>query len=81
MLATYLFYVYGYIYIEYYRLEDGHFLVLLFPFNPTHPICLQAKVGLLASAVTEAVYLGIYDKMVAMTSIFVLCQLTILINF
>ena len=26
--------------------EDGHFLVLLFPSNPTHPICLQAKVSL-----------------------------------
>jgi len=24
--------------------EDGHFLVLLFPSSPTHPICLQAKV-------------------------------------
>ena len=27
--------------------EDGHFLVLLFPPSPTHPICLQAKVSLL----------------------------------
>ena len=28
--------------------EDGHFLVLLFPSSPTHPICLQAKVNLFA---------------------------------
>ena len=60
--VSYLFYVYGYIY-SVYCLEDGHILVLLFPFSPTHPICLQAKVGLLASAVTEAVYLSMTKQL------------------
>ena len=31
--------------------EDGHFLVLLFPSSPTHPICLQAKVNLFACVI------------------------------
>ena len=31
--------------------EDGHFLVLLFPSSPTHPICLQVKVSLFACVI------------------------------
>ena len=47
--------------------EDGHFLVLLFPSSPTHPICLQAKVNLFARVINYKQYSG-RAREVAMTS-------------
>ena len=38
--------------------EDGHFLVLLFPSSPTHPVCLQAKVSLFACVIKFNQYSG-----------------------